>query len=202
MATLTKLTTNINLEMSGDTKRYLVSAKQGDKATRFIIARLLNNGEPYTIPTGARAVINIAKPDGKHVYNTCSYSGSDVTVELTNQALVIVGLIAVCAAGGYAVYVFVKMPSDKQLNKVREWLLYAVTKAEKELGGGTGQIKLRYVYDMFVARFTWLARVISFEAFSMMVDEALERMKKMLESNKAMQTLVSGEAGETVEKDM
>mgnify|MGYP000139635632 FL=1 len=55
---------------------------------------------------------------------------------------------------------------------------------------------------MFVARFTWLARVISFEAFSMMVDEALERMKKMLESNKAMQTLVSGEAGETVEKDM
>lgn len=53
---------------------------------------------------------------------------------------VIVGLIAVCAAGGYAVYVFVKMPSDKQLNKVREWLLYAVTKAEKELGGGTGQI--------------------------------------------------------------
>lgn len=80
--------------------------------------------------------------------------------------------------------------------------LYAVTKAEKELGGGTGQIKLRYVYDMFVARFTWLARVISFETFSMMVDEALERMKKMLESNKAMQTLVSGEAGETVEKDM
>lgn len=64
------------------------------------------------------------------------------------------------------------------------------------------KIKLRYVYDMFVARFTWLARVISFEAFSMMVDEALERMKKMLESNKAMQTLVSGEAGETVEKDM
>ena len=87
MAALTKLTTNINLEMSGDTKRYLVSAKQGDKATRFIVARLLNNGEPYTIPTGARAVINITKPDGKHVYNTCSYSGSDVTVELTNQAL-------------------------------------------------------------------------------------------------------------------
>lgn len=115
---------------------------------------------------------------------------------------VIVGLIAVCAAGGYAVYVFVRMPSDKQLNKVREWLLYAVTKAEKELGGGTDQIKLRYVYDMFVARFAWLARVISFEAFSMMVDEALERMKKMIENNKAMQTLVSGEAGETVEKDM
>lgn len=75
MAALTKLTTNINLEMSGDTKRYLVSAKQGDKATRFIVAKLLNNGEPYTIPTGSRAVINIAKPDGKHVYNNLDCDG-------------------------------------------------------------------------------------------------------------------------------
>ena len=107
---------------------------------------------------------------------------------------VIVALMAVVAAGGYTIYVFVKMQSDKQLNKVREWLLYAVTKAEKELGGGTGQIKLRYVYDMFVARFTWFAKAISFEMFSMMVDEALDKMKEMLESNKAMQTLVSGEA--------
>lgn len=128
--------------------------------------------------------------DGQKVYTT------DVVIEEQEFAE------SKRVAGEQAENVFVKMPSDKQLNKVREWLLYAVTKAEKELGGGTGQIKLRYVYDMFVARFTWLARVISFEAFSIMVDEALERMKKMLESNKAMQTLVSGEAGETVEKDM
>lgn len=102
-------------------------------------------------------------------------------------------MAAVAAAGGYAVYTFVKMPSDKQLEKIREWLLYAVTKAEKELGGGTGQIKLRYVYDMFVARFAWLAQVISFEMFSMMVDDALEKMRGMLEGNKAVQELVSGE---------
>ena len=87
MAALTKLTTNITLEMTGDTKRYAVSAKQGDKATRYIVATLLNNGEKYTIPTGARAVVNIKKPDGKHVYKTCTFSGSDVTIELTNQAL-------------------------------------------------------------------------------------------------------------------
>lgn len=87
MAALTKLTTNINLEMSGDIKRYLVTAKQGDKATRRVVAKLLNNGEEYTIPTGAKAVVNIEKPDGKHVYNTCTYSGAEVTIELTNQAL-------------------------------------------------------------------------------------------------------------------
>lgn len=44
--------------------------------------------------------------------------------------------------------------------------------------------------------------MISFEAFSMMVDEALERMKKMLESNKAMQDFVNSGAGEVGEKNM
>ena len=87
MESLKQLTTHINLEMSGDTKRYLVSAKQGDRRTRYIIAKLLNSGEPYSIPEGARAVINIKKPDGKHVYNACTYSGADVTVELTSQTL-------------------------------------------------------------------------------------------------------------------
>lgn len=88
---LTRLTTNISLEMSGDTKLYMVSAKQGDKATRYVIAKLLNNGAEYTIPTGSRAVMNIKKPDGKHVYNTCAFSGSEVTVELTNQTLAAAG---------------------------------------------------------------------------------------------------------------
>jgi hypothetical protein len=115
---------------------------------------------------------------------------------ITEYWFVLVALAAVAAVGGYAVCAFLKAPSDKQLNKVQEWLLYAVTMAEKELGGGTGQIKLRYVYDMFVTRFTWLARIITFEAFSKMVDNALEKMKTMLESNEAMQRLVSSESNE------
>lgn len=109
---------------------------------------------------------------------------------ITENWLLFVVLTAT-AVGGYTVYVFFKMPSDRQLKKVQEWLLYAVTMAEQKLGGGTGQIKLRYVYDMFVTRFTWLARVVTFEMFSMMVDDALEKMKTMLECNPAMQELVS-----------
>ena len=115
---------------------------------------------------------------------------------ITENWFVLVALMAMAAAGGYAVYTFVKMPSDKQLKKVREWLLYAVTKAEKELGGGTGQIKLRYVYDMFVARFDWLAKVITFDMFSMMVDDALEQMKTMLEENEAAQKFVAGDVND------
>jgi len=112
---------------------------------------------------------------------------------ITEYWFVIVAGIALASGAGYTVYAFFKMPSDKQLNKVREWLLYAVTVAEKELGAGTGKLKLRYVYDMFVSRFGWLAEVITFEMFSMMVDEALEKMKDMLDSNKAVQSLVAGE---------
>jgi hypothetical protein len=115
---------------------------------------------------------------------------------ITEYWFVLVALAAVAAVGGYAVCAFLKTPSDKQLNKVQEWLLYAVTMAEKELGGGTGQIKLRYVYDMFVTRFTWLAKVITFETFSKMVDDALEKMKTMLESNEALQRLVRGKSNE------
>lgn len=105
-------------------------------------------------------------------------------------------IVAVVAAGGsigYAIYFFSKMPSDKQLNKVREWLLYAVTRAEKELGAGTGKLKLRYVYDMFMARFEWLAKVVTFDMFALMVDEALEKMRLMLDSNEAARKLIEND---------
>lgn len=92
-------------------------------------------------------------------------------------------LVALATAIGCAVH-FLMMPSTKQLQKVSEWMLYAVTKAEKELGAGTGQIKLRYVYDMFIVRFTWLARVIPFDTFVKIVDDALTRMREQLENQK------------------
>lgn len=105
---------------------------------------------------------------------------------------IILAALAVLAAAGVTVYRHFKLPSEEQLKKVREWLLYAVTEAERELGGGTGRLKLRQVYDLFVVRFSWLAPVVSFEKFSELVDDALEEMRKMLESNKAVQAHVIG----------
>jgi hypothetical protein len=108
----------------------------------------------------------------------------------------IIIIIAAIAVGGYMVYTFVKMPSDTQITKVKEWLLYAVAEAEKELGSGTGQLKLRYVYDKFIAKFPYLAKAISFEAFSLLVDEVLEKFKAMLESNKQISNYVNGDKEE------
>lgn len=68
-----------------------------------------------------------------------------------------------------------------QKAKVIEWLKYAVTEAEKLLGGGTGQLKLRLVYDWFVDKFPAVATVVPFAVFSAWVDVALETMKHWLE---------------------
>lgn len=103
---------------------------------------------------------------------------------------IIVAMVAVALLGIAFAARFAYLPTEKQLEKVREWLLWAVTEAETALGGGTGQLKLRYVYDLFVQRFAWLAKVISFEKFSDFVDEALEEMWKMLETNESAKKLV------------
>ena len=100
---------------------------------------------------------------------------------------------ALAATMALALYSFFKKPTPEQLDNLREWLLGAVTEAEKELGGGTGRLKLRQVYDLFVARFPWLAKVISFTTFSDMVDDALVEMRELLAKNEAVQAYVAGD---------
>ena len=112
---------------------------------------------------------------------------------ILNNWYIILAVVAILAGGGYGLYRFFNLPSEAQLAKVREWLLYAVTEAEKELGGGTGQLKLRYVYDMFLAKFPWLVEVISFEKFSDLVDESLVDMRELLQKNQAVKAIVNGE---------
>lgn len=85
---------------------------------------------------------------------------------------------------------FVSQPRESQVTKVKEWLLWVTTEAEKALGEGTGQLKLRYVYDRFLEKFPDLAMIVSFDIFSKWVDEALERMKHLLSTNKAVKEYV------------
>lgn len=116
---------------------------------------------------------------------------------LTEYWWLIVVIIAAVAVGGTAIYSFIKLPSSKQIEAVKEWLLYWVLQAEASLGGGTGKIKLSMVYDAFVQRFPWLAKMVSFETFSLMVDEVLEKMRDMLQSNPALLEIVKGTEANT-----
>ena len=96
---------------------------------------------------------------------------------------VLVGLIALIAAAVFFVVHYVKQPNGKQVEKIKQWLVYVCLVAEKELGEKTGQVKLRFVYDLFLERFKWLSLIISFEMFSSLVDEALVTVRKMIEDN-------------------
>ena len=107
---------------------------------------------------------------------------------------IILAFVAVGVAAGIAVYHFMKQPKADQLEKVREWLLWAVIQAEKALGSGTGQLKLRRVYDLFVVRFPWLAKIIPFDMFGRMVDDALDEMRELLENNEAVAAYINGDA--------
>ena len=66
---------------------------------------------------------------------------------------------------------------------VKEWLKWAVTEAESYLGGGTGQLKLRYVYDLAVKQFPIIKYVLPFSVFEAWVDEALVWMRQQIDQN-------------------
>ena len=100
-------------------------------------------------------------------------------------ALVIVAIVLVCG-----VISFVKLPKEKKIANIKEWLKYAVVEAERELGSGTGQLKLRMVYDMAVKQFPFIVQLIPFDTFSKWVDEALDWMRSQLAENKAAQSYV------------
>lgn len=75
------------------------------------------------------------------------------------------------------------------IDKVREWLLIAVTKAEEIYGNGTGKLKLVYVYDLFITKFPKLQAIIPYKLFTVLVDQALVVMRKMLENDKIVEVL-------------
>ena len=109
---------------------------------------------------------------------------------LMNNWLTIVLSIAALAVFVVKVVQFVRSPSDKQIENLKEWLKLAVTEAEAALGSGTGQLTLRDVYDMAVEKFPWVGEFITFETFSTWVDEALEWMNNQLESNENVKAYV------------
>ena len=105
----------------------------------------------------------------------------------------ILSAVAVIVVVVGSVITFFLRPSSSQMKKVKEWLLYAVISAEREIGSNNGEIKLRKIYDFFVDRFPWLALVISFEKYKKLVDEALVRMKEMLKESESAKEYIEHE---------
>ena len=110
-----------------------------------------------------------------------------------DNIIMVISIIVVLCAIAYCIYEFYNLGKEKQIEMVKEWLLLAVVEAEKALGSGTGQVKLRYVYDLFLSKFKYLSLIISFNQFSMLVDEALDVMRDMIANNKQVENYINKE---------
>lgn len=100
---------------------------------------------------------------------------------------VILGLIILAVLVGIMAYNFGKQDKETKIANIKQWLKLAVVEAEKALGSGTGQLKLRYVYDLAVKQFPWIVTLVTFEIFSGWVDEALDWMREQLKQNSAIE---------------
>lgn len=111
---------------------------------------------------------------------------------LANNWSIIIAVIAILVVAGVAVYKFLQLPTNAQIEKVKKCLLAWVISAEADLGGGTGKVKLSVVYGYFVTAFPILKNFVSFETFSRWVDEALDIMREMLKENTNLKQVVEG----------
>ena len=110
--------------------------------------------------------------------------------EILVNLVFIIGLVAAVGFTIWKIYNFIKMPKVDQFEAVKEWLLWAVAEAEKLYGSGTGALKLRYVYDLFLSRFKELEYFIPFEEFSKMVDDSLVGFRDLLGKNEKINNYV------------
>lgn len=100
---------------------------------------------------------------------------------LQNYWLLII--FAIAAIVTFA-YVIIKEPQ-----RIKQWLIWACAQAELALGSGTGMLKLREVYDMFITQYPIFSKIIPFSLFQRWTEEALLTFKNWLENNTTAQKM-------------
>ena len=108
-------------------------------------------------------------------------------------------LFVICFALGMFLGKFVKKSREEKIQVVKNWLLYAVAMAERELGSGTGRIKLGQVYEQFLLVFPQLQRFISFDMFAKLVDDVLIQFQELVEENVTIAAEFTDTEGELVD---
>ena len=102
-----------------------------------------------------------------------------MTVLLGNWELILF-IILLVVVGIFKVNSFLKNPSAKRQELILTWLVQAVTVAENKFGSKTGQIKLSYVYHLFLEKYGFLGMFVSQEIFEKLVNKAIVIMEETL----------------------
>ena len=108
-------------------------------------------------------------------------------------------LFVICFGLGMFFGKFIKKSKAQKIQMVKDWLLYAVAIAERELGSGTGRIKLGQVYEQFLLVFPQLQRLISFDTFAKLVDDVLVEFGELIEENVVIAEEFTDMEGELVD---
>lgn len=109
---------------------------------------------------------------------------------ISNNLGIFFGLVVIAAVVFMGIVSFIELPKVEKIESCKEWLKWAVCEAERIFGSQTGQLKLRYVYNLFVITYPELAKHISFYDIQLWVDEALEWLNGQLNANKAVKDYV------------
>jgi LPS O-antigen subunit length determinant protein (WzzB/FepE family) len=98
--------------------------------------------------------------------------------------------IAIIAMAVVTVIDFINKSPKERIETIKQWAVYACAMAEAHLGSGTGQMKMRETYDMFLQRFPSLATVITYEKYKEIAEKALLEFKQMLSTNPSIQEMI------------
>ena len=116
-----------------------------------------------------------------------------VTVDTLQLGILILAAIFVVIMEVVRVVSAIKTNTkEDNLKMIKSWLLSIIVNAEKVYGGKTGKVKLSYVYGLFIEKFPKLAKIITFETFSALVDEVLKINENFIENTGTTVNLGNG----------
>ena len=104
----------------------------------------------------------------------------------------VVGLLIIAVGAIFYGKKYMEKDKEQKISAIKEWLKYAVTVTEKALGEKTGKLKLQMIWSMATAQFPFITKLLTFEQFSDLVDDALAWMKTQLETNPNIRAAIIG----------
>lgn len=122
---------HITLNLAAPPYTASVSVKQGDILPAGLLVDLCGLAGIISLPAGARAVLQVAKPDGKEISNTCPIRDNAVVVDITEQMtaaagtercdVVIYDAEQVCTSATWRLQVIPRVHNDGRVRSTDEY---------------------------------------------------------------------------------